>query len=100
MSLLHDLLLYRIIAKGKTVGQTELRDIVFRWLEDGMDSPYLLSFIIDIYEEDLEEGTAPIGTLKKAKDVSRIESIFLILVLHATIVLFSFIDMQNTGNRR
>ena len=74
MSLLHDLLLYRILAKGKTVGQTELRDIVFRWLEDGMDSPYLLSFIIDIYEEDLEEGTAHIGTLKKAKDVSGIES--------------------------
>ena len=55
--------------QGKTSNETVLRETVFRWLEDGMDSPYLLSFIIDIYEEDLEKGTAPVGTLTKAKEV-------------------------------
>ena len=89
--------MYRILDKGKTVGQTELREIVFRWLEDGMDSPYLLSFIIDIYEEDLEQGTAPLGTLKKAKDVSGIEKS--VLVLFYQLIFFSLIDMQNTCNR-
>ena len=59
----------RILGKGKASSETELRETVFRWLEDGMDSPYLLSFIIDIYEEDLEKGTAPVETLPKAQEV-------------------------------
>ena len=36
-----------------------------------MDSPYLLSFIIDIYEEDLEKGTASQETLTRAQEVSK-----------------------------
>ncbi|XP_028390937.1 protein farnesyltransferase/geranylgeranyltransferase type-1 subunit alpha-like [Dendronephthya gigantea] len=58
-----------ILDKGKASSETELRETVFRWLEDGMDSPYLLSFIIDIYEEDLEKGSAPAGTLTKAQEL-------------------------------
>lgn len=42
---------------------------MFRWLEDGIDSPYLLSFVIDIYEEELESGTASSKTLSKAQEV-------------------------------
>ena len=60
----------RILDKRKLFQQTELKDTIFRWLEDGIDSPYLLGFIIDIYEEQLEDGEAPEGTLSKAKDVS------------------------------
>lgn len=61
--------MFSILDKGKASSETELRETVFRWLEDGMDSPYLLSFIIDIYEEDLEKGSAPVGTLTKAQEV-------------------------------
>ena len=35
----------------------------------GIDSPYLLSFVIDIYEEELESGTASSKTLSKAQEV-------------------------------
>lgn len=67
------LLLCRILEKGKASAEseTELRETMLRWLEDGMDSPYLLSFIIDIYQKELENSTSSADTLKKAQEVDR-----------------------------
>lgn len=58
-----------ILPKGKCSYNNELKDTMFRWLEDGIDSPYLLSFVIDIYEEELESGTASSKTLSKAQEL-------------------------------
>ena len=66
LSFLH----FSVLAKRKASHETELKDTVFRWFEDGIDSPYLLSFIVDIYEEQLEEGVASKETLNKACNVS------------------------------
>jgi hypothetical protein len=86
-------LVNRILDKGKASRETHLRETVFRWLEDGMDSPYLLSFIIDIYEEDLEKGTAVVGTLTKAQEVNN-DCVYMInyniSILNKVIVMFQF----------
>ena len=65
---------FSVLAEREASHETELTDTVFRWFEDGIDSPYLLSFIIDIYEEQLEEGVATKETLNKACNVSSSDS--------------------------
>lgn len=63
------MLVLSILEKGRASKENGLRNIIFRWIEDGMDSPYLLSFAIDIYEEDLESGNCSNEIFEKAQEV-------------------------------
>lgn len=48
-----------------------LKDTLLEMYGNGIDSPYLMSTLIDIYEEELENGVAESNCLDHALEVCR-----------------------------
>lgn len=63
---------YRVLRKCGLSKYAGLKDTLVEMYTRGIDSPYLMATLIDIYEEELENNTAEPRTLDKAIEVSLI----------------------------
>lgn len=59
-----------VLSKHGLAKYPGLKDTLVEMYTRGIDSPYLMATLIDIYEEELESSTAEPRTLDKAVEVS------------------------------
>lgn len=60
----------RVLCKHGLSKYAGLKDTLVEMYTRGIDSPYLMATLIDIYEEELDNNTAEPRTLDKAIEVS------------------------------
>lgn len=64
------MLYYSVLAQTGLSKYPGLKDTLLEMYSNGIDSPYLMSTLIDIYEEELESGVAESNCLDQALEVN------------------------------
>jgi len=59
-----------LTAAGGLYNYPALKDEFEKLLDEGVDSPYLLSFLVDFYESELEKSGMSEAPAKRANEVS------------------------------